>query len=140
MCRIKIQKNRDIKWVNLGIWGNFVLDNGQLYILPEKFPGRGACRPKSMASERVGHDEKPNTCYKLALLTPQTVQWIQEKRFWGKKQTLIWEPPDWEDGRLAPQNNHLIKAWLPGSFLDQRWGGGRWRSKEKDYSVFANVP
>ena len=25
-----------------------------------------------------------------------------------------------EDGRLAPQNNHLIWVWMPGFFIDQR--------------------
>ena len=25
-----------------------------------------------------------------------------------------------EDGRLAPQNNHLFGVWMPGSLLDQR--------------------
>ena len=27
---------------------------------------------------------------------------------------------DEEDGRLAPQNNHFIGSWRPGSFVDQR--------------------
>ena len=36
---------------------------------------------------------------------------------------LIWEPADHEDGRLEPQNNHLVRAWLPGSFMGQRQGG-----------------
>ena len=27
---------------------------------------------------------------------------------------------DEEDGRLAPQNNHFIGSWMPGSFVDQR--------------------
>ena len=31
---------------------------------------------------------------------------------------------DQDNGRLVPQNNHLVKAWLPGSFLDQRLGCG----------------
>ena len=42
----------------------------------------------------------------------------------GKEELLIWEPADWEDGRLVPQNSRLVWAWLPGSFMDQRWGGG----------------
>ena len=36
------------------------------------------------------------------------------------KKTSIREPADREDGRLAPQNNRLIGAWMPGSFIDQR--------------------
>ena len=34
--------------------------------------------------------------------------------------TLFRKPSDQEDGRLAPQNNHLIGIWMPGSFIDQR--------------------
>ena len=37
---------------------------------------------------------------------------------------FIQEPGDREDDRLEPQNNHLVRAWLPGSFMDQRLGGG----------------
>ena len=37
-----------------------------------------------------------------------TGQLIQEMRCWGKEETLIGEPADQEDGRLVPQNNHLI--------------------------------
>ena len=37
---------------------------------------------------------------------------------------FIWELADGEDGRLGPQNNHLVGAWMPGSFMDQRWVGG----------------
>ena len=29
-----------------------------------------------------------------------------------------------EDGRLVPQNNHLVRAWLPVSFMDQGLGRG----------------
>ena len=47
---------------------------------------------------------------------------------WGKD--FIWEPADWEDGRLAPQNNHLVRAWMSDSFMDQRWGR-RWGNKVK---------
>jgi len=42
-------------------------------------------------------------------------QWIREMRCWGKEETLIMEPADWEDGRLAPQNNRLLGAWMPSS-------------------------
>ena len=108
----------------------------QLYILLGKFHGRETCRPNPWHLKELDMTEQLNTRYKLALLTVWTVQWVWEKRFWSKEQTLIWEPPDWEDGRLAPQNNHLV-LWLPGSFMDQRWWGGgvrgvgRWRSKVK---------
>ena len=35
--------------------------------------------------------------------------------------TLFGKPADpEEDGRLTSQNNHLVRAWMPGSFMDQR--------------------
>ena len=36
--------------------------------------------------------------------------------------TLFRELADQEDGRLMSQNNQLVGAWMPGSFMDQRWG------------------
>ena len=36
------------------------------------------------------------------------------------EETLIREPADREDGRLAPQDNPLLGVWTPGSFVDQR--------------------
>ena len=59
-----------------------------------------------------------------------TGQWIWEMRGWGKEETLIGEPTDQEDGKLAPQNNHLIGVWMPGSFIDQRWGEVKKQSKK----------
>ena len=70
----------------------------------------------------------------------------------SKEETLIREPADWEDGRLALQNNHLIGIWMPGSFIDQRErineklkSKGRieremqWGSKVKGSSVLQNI-
>lgn len=56
----------------------------------------------------------------------------------GSERDFIQEPANQEDGRLVTQNNHLVGAWLPGSFLDQRWWGvgeeaGK-ETKKKDYS------
>ena len=61
---------------------------------------------------------KPN-CYQAQVHSARwTVdQWIKQVRCWGKEGTLIGEPADQEDGRLAPQNNHLLGAWMPGSFI-----------------------
>ena len=56
-----------------------------------------------------------------------------------QEEALIREPADREEGRLVPQNNHLVRAWLPGPLKQQRWQGGK-VIKKKDYSVFANVP
>ena len=41
----------------------------------------------------------------------------------GSGRNFIQELADREDGRLEPQNNHLVGAWLLGSFMDQRWWG-----------------
>ena len=38
----------------------------------------------------------------------------------ARKTTLLRKPSDQEDGRLVPQNNHLIRVWMPGSFIYQR--------------------
>ena len=40
------------------------------------------------------------------------------ERCLGKEETLIGELADREDGRLVPQNNHLIGVWMPGPFVD----------------------
>ena len=44
--------------------------------------------------------------------------------------TLFGKPADQEDSWLSPQNNHLFGAWMPGSFIDQRWGGAEKQSKK----------
>ena len=37
--------------------------------------------------------------------------------------TLFGKPADREGGRLMPQNNHLIRVWMPVSFIAQRGAG-----------------
>ena len=34
-------------------------------------------------------------------------------------------PPDQEDGRLMSPNNHHIRVWMPGGFIEQSWGKAR---------------
>ena len=51
---------------------------------------------------------------------------------------LFGQLADGEDGRLAPQNNCLVRAQMPGSFMDQRWEEVRKQNK-KDYSILANI-
>ena len=53
----------------------------------------------------------------------------RDERGSGKEETLIGEPVDREDGRLAPHNNHLIGACMPGSSMDQRSGEVRKQSE-----------
>ena len=38
--------------------------------------------------------------------------------------TLFRKLADREDDRLMSQNNHLVEVWMPGSFIEQRGGGG----------------
>ena len=70
----------------------------------------------------------------------------------ARKMTLIEELADWEDGKLAPQNNYLPGVWIPGSFIDQRERSNeelkskgriererQWASKVKGSSVFQNI-
>ena len=45
-----------------------------------------------------------------------------ETKVLGQGRDFIWELADQEDGRLVPQNNHLVGAWLPDSFMDKNWG------------------
>ena len=54
---------------------------------------------------------------------------LRDERGSGKEETLIGELVDREDGRLAPHNNHLIGACMPGSSMDQRWGEMRKQSE-----------
>ena len=37
--------------------------------------------------------------------------------------TLSGKSADWKDGRLMSQNNHLIRVWMPVSFIERRWWG-----------------
>ena len=56
----------------------------------------------------------------------------------GRGRDFVREPADSEHDRLVPRNSHLVGAGLPGSFMDQRWGGVR-KQRKKDYSVLADV-
>ena len=69
---------------------------------------------------------------KLALLTEQQAN-KPETGCWEKGGTLLRELTD-GDVSLVPQNNHLVGAWMPGSFTGQRWGG-RWGNKVKRPSL-----
>lgn len=49
-------------------------------------------------------------------------QWLRDE-VWDQQETLSGASWLTEKMVLEPQNNHLVRAWLPGSFMDQRWGG-----------------
>jgi len=55
--------------------------------------------------------------------------WIWETRWWGQEETLFGKPADWEGGRLAPQNNHLIRVWMPGFFIERERSNEELKSK-----------
>ena len=67
----------------------------------------------------------------LARSTPHTTgQGIRETRCRGKENCFIQKAADQQDGRLVPQNNHLIRVWMPGSSTDQGWREVRKQSKK----------
>ena len=53
--------------------------------------------------------------------------------------TLFRESADTEVGRLTPQNNHLLGAWILGSCTDERRGKVR-KQSEKDHFILAIIP
>ena len=60
-------------------------------------------------------------------------RWASESKKRGaeaRNTTLFGKLADREDGRLMPQNNHLVGVWIPGSFMDQRWREIRKQSKK----------
>ena len=40
------------------------------------------------------------------------------------------KPADQEDGRQMSQNDHVFRAWMSDSFMDQRWVEVRKQSKK----------
>ena len=40
----------------------------------------------------------------------------------ARNMTLFRKPADQEESRLMSQNNHITGVWMPGSFIEQRWG------------------
>ena len=46
--------------------------------------------------------------------------------------TLFGKPADREDGRLISQRNHLVRVWMPGSFLDSERERERERERSKE--------
>ena len=58
---------------------------------------------------------------KLALLTARQAN-KSETGVEAGNMTLFRKPADREDGRLKSQNNHLIRVWMPISFIAQTGG------------------
>ena len=53
--------------------------------------------------------------------------------------TLFRESADIEVGRLTPQINHLLGAWILGSCMDESRGKVR-KHSEKDHFILAIIP
>ena len=52
--------------------------------------------------------------------TQCTTGQIARRCGFGSRNTILFrKPADWEDGRLVSQNNHLIRVWVPVSFIEQ---------------------
>jgi len=64
------------------------------------------------------------------LFATQEASESEGQRVEERSTTLFGKPDDREDGRLMSQNNHLVGVWMPGSFMDQRWGEVRKQSKK----------
>ena len=57
---------------------------------------------------------------KHSLLTAQQANKPERQDIEARNTTLFGKPADWEDSRLMSQNNHLVRVWMPGSFIEQR--------------------
>ena len=71
-------------------------------------------------------------CFQVQALfaRPKMGQWIRETMCWVTEETLFGELADWEDdGRLTSQNNHFLRVWTPGSFIEQRCRAGEVRKQ-----------
>ena len=73
---------------------------------------------------------------KLALLATRQVS---ESEVLGSGRDCIQELADGEDGRLVPQNNHLVRAWLPGSCMDPRWGWVRGKVRKSSTKTIQSL-
>ena len=66
---------------------------------------------------------------KLTLFATREASESEGQRVEERNTTLFGKPADRKDGKLLSQNNHLVGVWMPGSFMDQRWGEVRKESK-----------
>ena len=57
---------------------------------------------------------------KHTLLTAQQANIPERKDTEARNTTLFGKPADWEDGILMSWNKHLVRVWMPGSFIEQR--------------------
>ena len=66
---------------------------------------------------------------KLALLATWEPSESEGGSVEARNRTLFRKPAGSEDGKLMSANNHLVGVWMPGSFVDQRWG--RWNKVKR---------
>ena len=78
--------------------------------------GQHGCRDLSGGRANV-------TRSKLVLLATTKANKSKRRGVGPRNMTLFREPADQEDGRLKSQIT-ILSVWMPGSFMDQRWGPG----------------
>ena len=67
-----------------------------------------------------------------------TGQWIGDKVLRQRNTILFGKPADREDGRLVSLKNHLIRVWMPVSFIESE-RETQWGCKVKGPSVLRNI-
>ena len=75
---------------------------------------------------------------KLALLTTQQADESERRGGEAKNMTLFRKPADQIDGRLTSRSNHLIGAWMPGSFIEserETQGGSKVERQNREGDV-----
>ena len=68
---------------------------------------------------------------KLSLLTAGKASESERGGVEARNTASSGKPADRENGRLRSQNNHFARVWMPGSFINQRWGEARKQSKKR---------
>lgn len=126
------QMNRNIFEVFIGITAMVLYEpaSGQGIYLVEA--GGDGVREGSLRKWRLSWDWKGEkgvtvTRSRVALPAARQANGL-ERRCWGKELQLY--SADQEDGRLMFQNDHLYGVWMPGIFMDQRWGERHEQSKK----------
>ena len=63
-------------------------------------------------------------CYRVQAYSAHhmTGQLTERQSVEARNMTLFGQLADHEDNRQPSQNNHIIKVWIPGSFIEQRAG------------------
>ena len=84
--------------------------------------------------------EQASPCYQVQASSAHhtTGQWIERRGDEAKNMTLFGKLADQIDGRLTSQSNHLIGAWMPGSFIEserETQGGSKVERQNREGDV-----